>query len=103
MSRGTFQLIQAVTRADPKAFLYTHELAGLRVGNVYGAMTKMRAGPAQLPKTLTGPRFSYVGSNQTMEVIDPCTGIFSWLWMVRTWLRRQYPLRSHRQSASERS
>jgi uncharacterized protein YebE (UPF0316 family) len=40
-SRGVSQLIQAVTRIDPKAFLYTHELAGLRGGYVYGLKSKM--------------------------------------------------------------
>ena len=40
-SRGVSQLIQAVTKADPRAFLYTHELAGLRGGYVYGVKSKM--------------------------------------------------------------
>lgn len=40
-SRGVSRLIQAVATADPKAFLYTHELAALRGGHVYGLKSKM--------------------------------------------------------------
>jgi uncharacterized protein YebE (UPF0316 family) len=40
-SRGLSQLIQAITKADPRAFLYTHELAALRGGYVYGVKGKM--------------------------------------------------------------
>jgi uncharacterized protein YebE (UPF0316 family) len=35
------RLIQVVTHADPKAFLYTHELTGLRGGYVYGLKSKL--------------------------------------------------------------
>lgn len=40
-SRGLAHLIETVTRADPKAFLYSQELAGLQGGYVYGIKSKM--------------------------------------------------------------
>lgn len=40
-SHGVSQLIQAVTKVDPKAFLYTHELARLQGGYVYGVKSRM--------------------------------------------------------------
>jgi uncharacterized protein YebE (UPF0316 family) len=39
--RQTPRLIQVVTHADPKAFIYTHELTGLRGGYVYGLKSKL--------------------------------------------------------------
>lgn len=35
------RLIQVVTQVDPRAFLYTQELAGLRGGYVYGVKSKL--------------------------------------------------------------
>ena len=35
------RLVQVVTQADPKAFVYTQELAGLRGGYVYGVKSKL--------------------------------------------------------------
>ena len=40
-SRGLAALIETVTRADPKAFLYSQELSGLRGGHVYGIKSKI--------------------------------------------------------------
>jgi uncharacterized protein YebE (UPF0316 family) len=40
-ARQVPRLIQLVTCADPKAFLYTHELSGLRGGHVYGLKNKL--------------------------------------------------------------
>lgn len=35
------RLLDAVTEADPRAFIYTHELAGLRGGHIYGVKSKL--------------------------------------------------------------
>jgi len=40
-TRQVPRLIQVVTCADPQAFLYTHELSGLRGGHVYGLKSKL--------------------------------------------------------------
>ena len=40
-SNGLSQLIQTVSKVDPGAFVYTHELAGLRGGQIYGLKSKM--------------------------------------------------------------
>ncbi len=41
LSRELPRLMQVVTRLDPKAFIYTQELAGLRGGYVYGVKSKL--------------------------------------------------------------
>ena len=40
-SRGVSRLIEAVTKVDPRAFLYSRELSGLHGGHVYGIKSKM--------------------------------------------------------------
>jgi uncharacterized protein YebE (UPF0316 family) len=40
-SRALSRLTEVVSRVDPQAFLYTHELIGLRGGYVYGLKSKV--------------------------------------------------------------
>jgi len=40
-ARDLPRLIETVNAADPKAFVYTHELSGLRGGYVYGVKSKL--------------------------------------------------------------
>jgi uncharacterized protein YebE (UPF0316 family) len=40
-ARGLARLLEVVTSADPKAFLYTQELAALRGGYVFGLRSKI--------------------------------------------------------------
>jgi uncharacterized protein YebE (UPF0316 family) len=40
-AREVPRLVKVVTRADPEAFVYTQELAGLRGGYVYGVKSKL--------------------------------------------------------------
>ncbi len=41
-AREAHRLLDAVTKADPRAFVYTQELAGLRGGHVYGIKGKLK-------------------------------------------------------------
>ena len=40
-AKGLNRLTEAVTKVDPKAFVYSQELAGLRGGHVYGVKSKV--------------------------------------------------------------